>query len=42
MPTYAIRNAAVLERRSSPDRPAVVFKNVSLSFDEKVVLRDVS
>jgi phospholipid/cholesterol/gamma-HCH transport system ATP-binding protein len=33
---------AVLERRSSPDRPAVVFESVSLAFDEKVVLRDVS
>ena len=42
MPTYAIRDAEVLERRSSPDRPAVVFKNVSLSFDDKTVLRDVS
>jgi phospholipid/cholesterol/gamma-HCH transport system ATP-binding protein len=30
------------ERRSSPDRPAVVFDKVSLAFDEKVVLRDVS
>jgi len=42
MSTYAIRDAEVLERRSSADRPAVVFKNVSLSFDEKAVLRDVS
>jgi phospholipid/cholesterol/gamma-HCH transport system ATP-binding protein len=42
MPAYAIRDAEVLERRSSPDRPAVVFTNVSLAFDEKVVLRDVS
>jgi phospholipid/cholesterol/gamma-HCH transport system ATP-binding protein len=42
MPTYAIRDSEVLERRSSADRPAVVFKNVSLSFDEKAVLRDVS
>jgi len=32
----------VLERRSSPDRPAVVFDKVSLAFDENVVLRDVS
>jgi phospholipid/cholesterol/gamma-HCH transport system ATP-binding protein len=31
-----------LERRSSPDRPAVVFDKVSLAFDEKVVLREVS
>jgi phospholipid/cholesterol/gamma-HCH transport system ATP-binding protein len=42
MPTFAIRDAAVLERRSSADRPAVVFQNVSLAFDEKPVLRDVS
>jgi phospholipid/cholesterol/gamma-HCH transport system ATP-binding protein len=42
MQTYAVRDAAVLERRSSADRPAVVFKNVSLSFDDKRVLRDVS
>jgi phospholipid/cholesterol/gamma-HCH transport system ATP-binding protein len=42
MPVYSIRDAEVLERRSAPDRPAVVFKNVSLSFDDKTVLRDVS
>jgi phospholipid/cholesterol/gamma-HCH transport system ATP-binding protein len=42
METYSIRDAAVLERRSASDRPAVVFKNVSLAFDDKVVLRDVS
>ena len=42
MPAYAIRDAEALERRSSPDRPAVVFTNVSLAFDEKAVLRDVS
>jgi phospholipid/cholesterol/gamma-HCH transport system ATP-binding protein len=42
MQTYTVRDAAVLERRSSADRPAVVFKNVSLSFDNKRVLRDVS
>ena len=42
MPTHAIRDAAPLERRSSPDLPAVDFRNVSLSFDEKIVLRDVS
>jgi phospholipid/cholesterol/gamma-HCH transport system ATP-binding protein len=38
----SIRDSEVLERRSAPDRPAVVFKNVSLSFDDKTVLRDVS
>jgi ABC-type transporter Mla maintaining outer membrane lipid asymmetry ATPase subunit MlaF len=42
MPTSAIRDSAVLERTSAPDRPAVIFKNVSLSFDDKTVLRDVS
>jgi phospholipid/cholesterol/gamma-HCH transport system ATP-binding protein len=42
MPVSSIRDAEVLERRSAPDRPAVVFKNVSLSFDDKTVLRDVS
>jgi phospholipid/cholesterol/gamma-HCH transport system ATP-binding protein len=42
MPTLAIRDAPVLERRSSTDRPAVVFTHVSLSFGEKAVLRDVS
>jgi phospholipid/cholesterol/gamma-HCH transport system ATP-binding protein len=42
MPVHSIRDAEVLERRSAPDRPAVVFKNVSLSFDDKTVLRDVS
>ena len=42
MPTHSIREAPVLERRSSPDRPAVVFDKVSLSFDDKVVLRDIS
>jgi len=42
MATYSTRDAAVLERRSASDRPAVVFKNVSLAFDDKVVLRDVS
>ena len=42
MATSSIRDAAVLERRSASDRPAVVFKNVSLAFDDKVVLRDVS
>jgi len=42
MGTSVIRDAAVLERRSSADRPAVVFEKVSLSFDDKVVLREVS
>jgi phospholipid/cholesterol/gamma-HCH transport system ATP-binding protein len=42
MTTFAARDSAVLERPSSADRPAVVFTNVSLAFDDKVVLRDVS
>ena len=42
MPTYSIREAPVLERRSSPDRPAVVFDKVSLAFDDKVVLKEIS
>jgi phospholipid/cholesterol/gamma-HCH transport system ATP-binding protein len=36
------RDAPVLERRSAPERPAVVFDKVSLAFDDKVVLREVS
>ena len=42
MPTTAIRGADTLAERSSMDRPAVVFEHVSLSFDDKPVLRDVS
>jgi phospholipid/cholesterol/gamma-HCH transport system ATP-binding protein len=42
MTTFAVRSSAMLEHRSSPDLPAVVFKNVSLSFDDKPVLRDIS
>ncbi|HYS26264.1 MAG TPA: ATP-binding cassette domain-containing protein [Vicinamibacterales bacterium] len=42
MPVSSIRDSEVLERRSAQDRPAVIFKNVSLSFDDKTVLRDVS
>ena len=34
--------SAVLEQPSSPDSAAVVFDKVSLAFDEKVVLREVS
>jgi phospholipid/cholesterol/gamma-HCH transport system ATP-binding protein len=41
MATFAIRDS-VLERRPSSDRPAVVFDEVSLSFDNNVVLREVS
>jgi phospholipid/cholesterol/gamma-HCH transport system ATP-binding protein len=42
MATSSIRDAPVLERRSAPERPAVVFDKVSLAFDDKVVLREVS
>src|SRR5215468_2861601 len=42
MSPVAVRDSPVLERRSSTDVPAVVFSNVSLAFDDKVVLRDVS
>jgi phospholipid/cholesterol/gamma-HCH transport system ATP-binding protein len=42
MTTSSIRDAPVLERRSAPERPAVVFDKVSLAFDDKVVLREVS
>ena len=42
MAISSIRDAPVLERRSAPERPAVVFDKVSLSFDDKVVLREVS
>jgi len=42
MAISSIRDAPVLERRSAPERPAVVFDKVSLAFDDKVVLREVS
>ena len=42
MATSSIRDAPVLERRPTPERPAVVFDKVSLAFDDKVVLREVS
>jgi phospholipid/cholesterol/gamma-HCH transport system ATP-binding protein len=42
MAAVAVRESPVLETRSSAERPAIVFKNVSLAFDDKVVLRDVS
>lgn len=42
MATIAIRDAHVPEPPTTPDGAAVVFQHVSLSFDEKVVLRDVS
>lgn len=42
MTPVALHDSAILERRSSSDRPAIVFEHVSLAFDDKVVLRDVS
>jgi phospholipid/cholesterol/gamma-HCH transport system ATP-binding protein len=42
MATSSVRDAPVLEGRAVPDRPAVVFDKVSLAFDDKVVLREVS
>jgi phospholipid/cholesterol/gamma-HCH transport system ATP-binding protein len=37
-----MRDSAVLERRDSAGSPSVVFERVSLAFDDKVVLRDIS
>jgi len=42
MATSSIRDAPVLEQRSAPERPAIVFDKVSLAFDDKVVLREIS
>jgi len=42
MAAVAVRDSAVLERRASAKSPAVVFERVSLAFDDKVVLRDIS
>jgi phospholipid/cholesterol/gamma-HCH transport system ATP-binding protein len=42
MASSSIRDTPVLDRRSAPERPAVVFDKVSLAFDDKVVLREVS
>jgi len=41
MATYALRES-MKDRRSSSDRPAVVFDKVGLAFDDKVVLNEVS
>jgi phospholipid/cholesterol/gamma-HCH transport system ATP-binding protein len=41
MPTLVTHEPQATERRSTPDA-VVVFRHVSLSFDDKVVLRDVS
>jgi len=42
MAAVAMRDSAVLERRDSAESPSVVFERVSLAFDDKVVLRDIS
>jgi phospholipid/cholesterol/gamma-HCH transport system ATP-binding protein len=42
MAPVAVRDSPVLERRSWAERPAIVFERVSLAFDDKVVLRDIS
>jgi len=42
MAAVAVRDSPVLQPRSSAERPAIVFEHVSLAFDSKVVLRDVS
>jgi len=42
MAGVAVRDSAVRERRSPAESPAIVFERVSLAFDDKVVLRDIS
>ena len=42
MAAVAVRDSAVLEPRSVAERPSIVFEHVSLAFDGKVVLRDIS
>jgi phospholipid/cholesterol/gamma-HCH transport system ATP-binding protein len=42
MAGVAVRDSVVLERRSPAGSPAIVFERVSLAFDDKVVLRDIS
>jgi phospholipid/cholesterol/gamma-HCH transport system ATP-binding protein len=42
MAAVAVRDSPVLERRGSAEHPAIVFERVSLAFDDKVVLRDIS
>jgi phospholipid/cholesterol/gamma-HCH transport system ATP-binding protein len=42
MAAVAVRDSAVLERRSAAERPAILFERVSLAFDDKVVLRDIN
>jgi phospholipid/cholesterol/gamma-HCH transport system ATP-binding protein len=42
MAAVAVHDSPVLDGRSSAERPAIVFERVSLAFDDKVVLRDIS
>ena len=42
MAAVATRDSPVLEWPSSAERPAIVFERVSLAFDDKAVLRDIS
>ena len=42
MAISSTRDVPVLEPRSAPERPAVLFDKVSLAFDDKVVLREIS
>jgi phospholipid/cholesterol/gamma-HCH transport system ATP-binding protein len=42
MAAVAVHDSPVLDRRSFAERPAIVFERVSLAFDDKVVLRDIS
>ena len=42
MAAVAVRDSPVFERSSSAEQPAIVFERVSLAFDDKVVLRDIS
>jgi phospholipid/cholesterol/gamma-HCH transport system ATP-binding protein len=42
MAPVAVRDSPVLEQRSFAERQAIVFERVSLAFDDKVVLRDIS
>jgi phospholipid/cholesterol/gamma-HCH transport system ATP-binding protein len=42
MAAVAVRDSPVLEWRASAEHPAIVFERVSLAFDDKVVLREIS
>ena len=42
MAAVAVRDSPVLESRSVAGHPSIVFEHVSLAFDGKAVLRDIS